>query len=179
MAKNLTKEEKIKKAKNKRKIKTTTKVIMTVIGAAIAVPLLYYLYIGVVFYLFPRFDYNSNNVMGAGYSRPLNIVSINDHSEYTLAYYIDGCWHVVDDTEQIKKNTKRFIVFKSDDEWRKDSDRELYVFRDTDCVVHTSLSSFALIYDNFFKDYEKKMTMEEFEQYCLEKQFAGLYIFGD
>lgn len=177
MAKTLTKEEKIKRAKTHRKIKTTTKVIMTVVGLAIAIPLLYYLYIGVVFYLFPRFDYNSNNVMGAGYSRPLNIVSVNDDCQYTLAYYINGCWHVVDDTEQIKENRSKFIVYKSSDEEIKGSTKELYVFRDTECVVHTPLDSFVLIYDNFFKDYDKQMTMDEFEEYCKENHFAGVYIF--
>ena len=179
MAKNLTKAEKIKKAKTKRKIKTTTPVLLTVFGAVIAIPLLYSLYVGAVFFVFPNFHYNTDNPTGAGYSTPLRNVAVDDEKNYVIAYYLDDYWTVIDDTEMLKKHKARFIVYKSEHVDKPGSDRELYVFREQECIVHTPLDSFVLIYDDFFMNSKKKMTMDEFKEYCDRKGFAGVYIFDE
>lgn len=176
MAKNLTKAEKIKKAEKHRKIKTTTKIVITIFGALVAIPALYALYVGTVFFLFPNFDYNFQYPMGVGYSSPLRDVEVDDDKEYVVAYYLDDYWVVIDDTDMLKKYKDKFIVYKSSDEWKKGSSKELYVFRNTECIVHTPLDSFVLIYDDFFMNSKKKMTMEEFKDYCDEKNFAGVYL---
>lgn len=177
MAKKMTKEEKIKKAKTRRKIKTTTKVIVSVIGLAIAIPLMYYMCTGLVFYVFPNFVYHTNMPTGVGYSKPLIVVDENDDNEYTLAYYYSGCWHVIDDTEQLKDNKDKFVVYRQEDADVKGSQKELYVFKNHECLIHTPLDSFVLINVNVFKNCEKKMSMDEFEEYCSEKGFYGVYIF--
>jgi hypothetical protein len=178
MAKNLTSEEKIKKAKTKMKIKTTTKVIMTVIGAVIVIPMFYYIYIGLAFHVFPNFDYNTNNPTGVGYCKPLKNVKVSDDKDYTLAYYYGSCWHVIDDTEQIKANKDKFLVYRYNGKEVEGSQKELYVFRNTDCIVHFPMDSFVLVYTDVFRNCEKKMTMDEFEEYCSEKGFNGVYIFS-
>ncbi len=177
MAKNLTKAEKIKKAKTKRKIKTTTKVIMTICGAVMAIPLLYSLYVGAVFFAFPNLDYDPNKPTGSGYSLPLRIVNVEDNKDYVVAYYLDDHWTVIEDTELIKKYKTKFIVYKSKQIDEPGSDNELYVFRDRDCIIHTPLDSFVLIYDDFFMKAKKQMTMDEFEAYCDEKMFFGVDTF--
>lgn len=177
MAKKLTKEEKIKKAKTKRKIKTTTKVILTICGAIIAIPMLYLLYVGAVFFVGPKLDYDPQKPTGAGYSLPLRIVNVDDNKEYVVAYYLDDYWTVIDDTELIKRHKTKFIVYKSEQIDESGSNKELYVFRDRDCIIHTPLDSFVLVYDDFFMNAKKKMTMEEFEAFCDEKQFFGIDIF--
>ena len=176
MAKNLTKAEKIKKAERHRKIKTTTKIIVTIFGALVAIPTLYALYVGTVFFIFPNFDYNFQYPIGPGYSSPLRDVEVEDDKEYVIAYYLDDYWIVIDDTEQIKKYKDKFIVYKSQDVWKEGSSKELYVFRDIECIVHTSLDSFVLIYDDFFMNSKRKMTMDEFKEYCEQKQFLGVYL---
>lgn len=174
---NLTIEEKRKIARRNYRVKGVTKAILSAVAVVMVVVLAYYGFIGFFFFVMPRTDRSSDKISGRGYSKPLHAVNLTDNNEYTLAYYFDDCWHVVDDTSAIKHNVDNFIVYKRDDIFRKDSDRRLYLFCGKGRVVHTSLSSFTLIYDRCFKDCEKRMTMDEFEAYCNEKEFFGVYIF--
>lgn len=174
---NLTTEEKRKIARRNYRVKGTIKAILSAVAVVLVTVLAYQAFIGFFFFVMPRTDRNPDKITGRGYSKPLHVVDLTDNNDYTLAYFFDGCWHVVDDTSAIKHNVDNFIVYKRDDVWRKGSDRRLYVFCGQGRVVHTSLSAFTLIYDNCFKDCEKRMTMDEFEVYCKEKEFFGVYIF--
>lgn len=176
--KNLSTKEKLKRAKTRKQLGLAAKIVLPIIGLLIAIPLLYYTYIGVTFYFLPQFDYDQQKNVGAGYSHPLNAIPASDDNQYTLAYYYGDRWHVIDDDAVLKANRKNFIIYKKDDEWDEASRRQLFIMKNDGCMAHIPLSSFTLIYDKCFKDDEKIMTMEEFEHYVNEERgFYSVYIY--
>lgn len=176
--KNLSTREKVAIAKRKRKVSLALKIIIPIAGLIIAIPLLYYAFIGITFFWLPRFDYDQYKNVGSGYSHPLCAIPAEDDNSYTLAYYYENCWHVIDDDAALKANRRNFIVYKKDEEWVEGSHRQLFIMRNDGCMSHIPLSSFTLIYDKCFEDYEKIMTMEEFEHYVNdERHFYSVYIY--
>ena len=173
----LTVREQIKKDNRKRRIGIAVKIMAVIIAIAVVVPLSYQAYYTIVFSIMPKSDVDPNKRGGAGYSKPLQIVEKNDDKTYTLAYYYDGCWHVVDDTQAIKQNINNFMIYKTDDEWREDSDLHLFIFHNDYVLSHQPLSPFTLIDDRCFRSCMKKMTKDEFEAYCKERNIGGIYIF--
>ena len=173
----MTEEEQIKKYYQKKGIGIAVKIMAVLIAIATVIPLSYYSYYTIVFSIMPQSDANPDKRGGAGYSKPLKIVEINDDKNYILAYYYNGSWRVVDDTQAIKDNKFRFMVYKTDDEWRKGSDRHLFVIQDDIVLSHQPLSPFTLIDDRCFRKCMKKMSKEEFKAYCKERQLNNIYIF--
>ncbi len=176
--KNISTKEKIRKAKNQRRMSLALKITLPIVGLLIAIPMLYYAYIGITFFWLPTFDYDQYKNVGSGYSHPLCAIPAQDDNTYILAYYYGDCWHVVDDDAVLKANRKNFIVYKKEEEWVEGSHRQLFIMQNNYCMSHIPLSSFTLIYDECFKDYEKTMTMEEFKHYVNEeKHLFSVYIY--
>lgn len=173
----LSEKEQIKRIYRKKRVGITIKIIAVIIGIAIVIPLSYQAYYTIVFSVMPQSDHNPDKRGGEGYSKPLKIAEKNDKFTYTLAYYYNGYWHVVDDSQAIKENINQFIVYRTDVQWREGSDRHLYVFRDDYVLSHQPLSPFTLIDDRCFRKCMKKMNKEEFEAYCKERNFGGMFIF--
>ena len=133
----------------------------------------------IFFFFIPKFDENSNKLNGSGYSQPLNVIKNDNNSEYIIAYYLDDYWHIIDNTEVIKKYKHTFIVYRSNRMWKSGSGRELYVFKDNQKCVYNSLDAFTLIYDDFFVLAKKKMSTDEFEKYYQGNELSGIYNFDD
>lgn len=173
----LSEKEQIKKIYRKKALSIALRIMAVLIAIAAVIPLSYYSYYTIVFSILPQSDFNPNKRGGAGYSKPLKNVEKNDDKSYILAYYYDNCWHVVDDTQAIKDNINQFMVYKTDDEWRQGSELHLLVYQDNTIVSHQPLSPFTLIDDRCFRKCMKKMSKEEFDAYCMERQLSNNYIF--
>ena len=173
----LTVKEQIKKEGRKRRLGIAVKIMAVLIAIAVVIPLSYYSYYTIVFSIMPQSDVNPNKRGGGGYSKPLKAVEKNDDKTYTLAYYYDGCWHVVDDTQAIKQNINNFVVYKTDDERREGSDLHLFIIQENYVISHHPLSPFSLFDDRCFRKCMKKMSKAEFEAYCKERDIGGIYVF--
>lgn len=175
---NLSTQEKIQKAKNKRRMNTAVKIGIPVGGLLIIIVMVFALYDSIVWKWLPMRDYDQYKNVGSGYSRPLNAIPESDNNTYTLAYYYEHYWHVIDDDAVLKANRENFIVYKKEEEWLENDYKQLFIMRNNGCMAHIPLSKITLIKADCFKDYEKLMTMEEFEDYCFnERQFNSVYIY--
>lgn len=175
--KHLTVREQVRRQSHSNRLRLAVKIIAIVVALASLVPLSYFAYYTIVFSIMPMSDYDPEKRGGEGFSKPLKIVEQEDECRYTLAYYHGGYWHVVDDTDAIKKNWNTFVMYKADDEWHKKERLHLFIFRDDYVLSHHPLSTFTLFDDRCFRGLTKKMTWDEFEAYCKERQIDGIYIF--
>ena len=164
----LTEEEQIKKFYRKKRVGIAVRIMAALLAIAVMIPLTYYGYYTIVFSVLPQSDADPNKRGGAGYSKPLKIVEVDDDKNYILAYHYNGSWHVIDDTAAIKENKNRFMVYKTDDRWRKGSDGHLFVIQEQIVLSHQPLSPFTLIDERCFRKCMKKMTKEEFKAFCKE-----------
>lgn len=100
----------------------------------------------------------------------------NTESTFVLAYYYNGCWNVVDDSQKLKDNRENFMIYKEDDKWHEGTHLQLMLIKDTYMFNNIPLCEKMLIDNRCFKDCTKKMTMEEFEQYVSEHGYTSVYI---
>ncbi len=173
----LSEKEQIKRFYRKKGIGIAIKIMAVLIAIAVIIPLSYQAYYTIVFSVLPRSDYDPEKRGGAGFSKPLKIVEKNDDSDYTLAYYYNGSWRVIEDTRLIKENIDNFVVYRNSEEWITASDRHLFVFRDNYVMSHQQLTPLTLIDDRCFRGSIKEMTKDEFEAYCQQHEIGDIYIF--
>lgn len=174
----LSTKEKIEKAKKKQRMSTAVKITIPVVGFIVIVVMVFVLYDSIVWSWLPTWDYDQYKNVGSGYSRPLNAIPESDNNTYTLAYYYEHYWHVIDDDAVLKANRENFIVYKKEEAWLENDYKQLFIMRNNGCMAHIPLAKFTLIKADCFKDSEKLMTMEEFEDYCVnERQFNSVYIY--
>lgn len=175
--KKLTTEQKIAKYKKKRRVSLLIKIMAGIIAFALLIPATYYGYYYLVFGVMPQNDYNPDKILGVGYSRPLHMIPEYDKSNsYILAYYYNGHWSVVDDSQKLKDNRDKFTIYKEDDQWYDEEHLQLLLFRGTFLYNVLPLSKNTLIDNRCFKDCTQIMTMEEFLDYCKEKGLQTDYI---
>ena len=175
--KKLSTQQKIEKYKRKRRIGLTVKIIIAAIIVALMIPATYYGYYYVVFSVLPARSYDPDKITGVGYCRPLHMIpKDNTESTFVLAYYYNGCWNVVDDSQKLKDNRENFMIYKEDDKWHEETHLQLMLIKDTYMFNNIPLCEKMLIDNRCFKDCTKKMTMEEFEQYVSEHGYTSVYI---
>lgn len=167
------------KTKNKRKAwKNTISVILIVFGSAV---ILYVSAIATFFFVIPALDSESQKVESYyGYSHPMNIVTQDDDAEYIFAYYTSSSenvcngaeWIVIDDQDAIRKYKNTFVIYLSEKSFEIGAGRDFFIFKDGEKVYGSSLCYFpyCMIYDDFFKPYEKRLTVEEMKQYAVEHE---------
>lgn len=175
---NLSTREKMQKAKKKQQMSTAVKIAIPTAGAIVVIVLAIVLSDTIMWKWLPMRDYDQYKNVGSGYSRPLKAIPASDSNTYTLAYFYERYWHVIDDDAVLKANRENFIVYKNEEKWLENDYKQLFIMRNNGCMAHIPLGKVTLIKDDCFEDYEKFMTMEEFEDYCTnERQFNSVYIY--
>ena len=173
----LTTEQKIANYKKKRRIKTGIRILIATLIVAALIPAIYHGYYYLAFTVFPRNSYNPYKITGVGYCRPLRMIhDVDLGSDFVLAYYYDGCWNVVEDTEKIVENKNNFIIYKEDDERHEGTHLQLMLIKDTYMFCNIPLCEHMLMDNRCFRDCTKKMTMEEFKKYVAEHGYTSVYI---
>lgn len=176
--KKLSTEQKMKQFKRKRRVKIALEIIIPIIAVALLIPACYYGYYYVVFNAMATRDSDQFKGDGAGYSHPLHLLTETEmDGDLTLAYYHGGCWHVVDDSESLRKNRDHFILYKRDNDWHQGTHLQLFVIRNNEVHNHIPLSDFTLIDDRCFDGCMKLMSMEEFEQYHSARRIRKLTMY--
>ncbi len=175
--KKLSTEQKIKNYKKKKRIWLAVRILIAVTAICALIPLSYYGYYYVMFTALPQGSYDPDKTTGIGYSKPLNMMAqFENQYTYILAYYYDGCWHVVDDTQKLKDNRDKFMIYKKDDKWHDGTHLQLILYENSYMLHHIPLDEHTLIDDRCFRDCTKKMDMDEFTKYCEDKGLK-VYIF--
>ena len=170
--KKLSADEKIARYKRKRRIGIVLRIVVSVAVVLSLMQAAYFGYYYVVFTVMPRNSSTSEKSVGAGYSKPLHMMARYENKyTYVLAYYYDDCWHVVDDTQKLKENRENFIIYKKDNKWHEGTHLQLLIYENSYLLNNIPLAEFTLIDDRCFRDCIKKMTMEEFIEYCEQKGF--------
>ena len=175
--KNLTIDQKITIYKRKKRLFTVLKIAIAAVVVALLIPVANYGYYYYTFTYLPERSSDPNKINGVGYCKPLRMINSDDpKTNYVLAYYYDGCWSVVEDSQKLRENRYNFIIYKEDDEWHDGTHLQLIVIKDKIMVDSIPLSEKTLIDDRCFRDCTIKMTMEEFKNYLSEKGFDTVYI---
>ena len=174
----LTTEQKIKQYNAKRKRRLALRILIPTVLLLLAIPLSYFGYYHVVFGTMAERAGDSYKKGGAGYSRPLQLFERVDEDWWncSIAYYYNGSWYVVDDTETIMANQENFIVYKSDNEWHEGRHEQLYLVVNRYMRYHVPLGDFTLIDDRCFRDSKVKMSMEEFRTFVKENDWKYIEI---
>lgn len=173
----LTTEQKIASYKKKRRIKIGIKILIATLIVAALIPATYFGYYYLVFTVFPGNSDSSYKINGLGYCRPLRMIyEVDSDSQYVLAYYYDDCWHVVEDSEKIIQNRNNFIIYNKDNERHEGSHLQLILIKDNYLFNSIPLYENMLMDNRCFRDCTKKMTMEEFKNYVVERGYTSVYI---
>lgn len=171
--KNLTQEQKISRFKRKRRLGIALGIMATLLAVALMIPATYYGYYGIVFGAMAGGE-EGHKSTGKGFSRPLNAISDDEaNGSFIFAYYHNGGWVVIDDTEKIISNRDNFIIYKADDNWHAGTYLQYYIIMNNEVKVHLPLSTFTLIDDRCFSDCKKIMTTEEFNAYRGERHIRS------